>query len=64
MRKILHLLTEENDCLASQIIDFQKKMVNSGECKDAEIEIIHLAKIENYEPVIEKIFEADSIQVW
>jgi len=64
MRKILHLLTEENDCLASQTIDLQKKMVNSGEYKDVEIEIIHLARIENYEPVIEKIFESDSVQVW
>ncbi|MGC8830391.1 MAG: hypothetical protein ACP5MG_10430 [Verrucomicrobiia bacterium] len=64
MRKILHLLTDENDCLASRTIDFQKNMVNSGQYKDVEIEIIHLANTENYESVIEKIFQADSVQVW
>jgi hypothetical protein len=59
MRSLLHILTEPNDAFATEIIARQKA--------DAEnkIEIVDLSRADtDYKALVEKIFTADSVQVW
>ena len=58
MSKALHILTKPEDTLAGEIISLQEK---SG----AQIEIFDFNQAEpDYKALVQKIFEADSIQVW
>ncbi len=59
MPKLLHILTQTDDLLAVEIIAKQKAMVEN------KIELIDLTqKDADYKKLLEKIFDADSIQVW
>lgn len=65
MRKILHILSEPDDVVAKQIIDEQKNAVKSEGLTNCRIEVVLLSEgFKNYEEIVEKIFEADSVQVW
>jgi len=58
MKKILHVLTNENDALASEVLSQQQ----SPEWK---LEIIDLTRGQpDYPALVRKIFEADSVAVW
>lgn len=58
MKKILHLLTKENDAVASEVLSQQQ----SPEWK---LEIVDLTRGQpDYAAVVEKIFESDSVAVW
>ncbi len=58
MKKILHVLTKENDALASEVLSQQQ----SPEWK---LEIVDLTQGQpDYANLVEKIFEADSVAVW
>jgi hypothetical protein len=59
MPTLLHILTESNDALASDIVAKQKAHPEN------KIEIVDLTKGEpDYKNLLEKIFVADSVQVW
>jgi hypothetical protein len=59
MRKILHLLTRSEDPLARDLIERQSCQ------QDISVEVADLTKPGvDYEAIVEKIFEADSLQVW
>ena len=59
MRQVLHILTKTNDTLAAQVISKQKEVT------DVQVEVIDLAQARpDYKAIVEKIFAADSIQVW
>jgi hypothetical protein len=59
MRSLLHILTEPTDALATEIIAKQKALVEN------EIEIVDLSRADaDYKALVEKIFTADSVQVW
>lgn len=56
---LLHVLTQPSDPLADEIIARQK--TNS----ENQIEIVDLTQAEaDYKKLLEKIFAADSVQVW
>ena len=58
MKKFLHVLTKENDALASEVLSQQQ----SPEWK---LEIVDLTQGQpDYANLVEKIFEADSVAVW
>ncbi|HEY3862256.1 MAG TPA: hypothetical protein VGO59_10240 [Verrucomicrobiae bacterium] len=59
MRRVLHILTRPNDALPRELIALQKA------AGGAEIEVIDLTAPEpDYQALLEKIFEADSIESW
>ena len=59
MPRLLHLLTKENDGLATEVISAHRAL---PECH---IEIVDLTQGEpDYRALLERIFEADSVQVW
>lgn len=59
MRAILHILTKPEDVLAKEIIARQK---TSGETK---VNVVDLsASAPDYEAVVRKVFDSDSVQVW
>lgn len=59
MPKILHILTKPNDALPLEIIEGQK----SGGENAVELADLTAATPE-YNQLLRKIFEADSVQVW
>jgi hypothetical protein len=59
MRHILHIITKTDDALAKVI---SEKEASEGTVK---CEIFDLTKSDaSYEELVEKIFAADSVQVW
>jgi hypothetical protein len=59
MRRLLHILTSENERRAREIIDWERAQ------PDSEVEVVDLRKTEpDYRALLEAIFAADSIAVW
>jgi len=59
MRHLLHILTRENEPFVAEIISRQR------EEPLCEVVIVDLTQPEpDYTALLEKIFEADSVQVW
>ena len=59
MRTLLHVLTRPDDQLANKVASLQ------SEDPQNKIEMLDLTvKEPNYRLLLEKIFEADSVQVW
>ncbi len=59
MRRLLHILTRTGDPLAQTVLDHQRDM---AECQ---VEVVDLTRPEpDYAALLEKVFEADSVQVW
>lgn len=59
MALLLHIVTKANDTLAEQTI---KRQQESSENK---VEVADISKGQaNYQQLVDKIFAADSIQVW
>ena len=59
MRKVLHILTKENDTDANEVISRQ------GALPDCELMTVDLAAGQpDYKGLLEKIFAADSVAVW
>jgi len=59
MTKILHVLTRENDDLAEAVISRQRQ--EPGQ----QVQTVDLADGQpGYPALLEKIFEADSVEVW
>jgi hypothetical protein len=60
MRLLLHILTRPDDALAREIITRQQK--NGGENKTVEADLTQPQP--DYAALLEKIFAADSVQIW
>lgn len=59
MPKLLHILTETEDALAKDVIAKQRSN------PDHQIDVVDLTQTDaDYKKLLEKIFEADSVQVW
>jgi len=59
MRAILHILTKPEDSLAAEIIARQKEL------PDCAVEAFDLRNLDvDYPALLEKIFTADSVEVW
>jgi hypothetical protein len=59
MRTILHILTRTEDELAQELIAKQRAL------PETKVEVVELiAPAPDYEVLIEKIFAADSVEVW
>lgn len=59
MPTLLHILTQSGDPLAAEIIAKQKANPEN------KIEVVDLTQAEaDYKKLLEKIFAADSVQVW
>jgi hypothetical protein len=59
MRRVLHILTRENEMLALKVIDGHREQ------PDWQVEVVDLTKTEpDYRDLLEKVFAADSVQVW
>jgi hypothetical protein len=59
MRAILHILTRPEDVWAGEIIARQKTNAESN------VEVVDLnAGPPDYQAVVRKVFQADSVQVW
>ena len=59
MRKVLHILTKENDTGAEEVISRQRGL------PDCQLETVDLAASpQDYTGLLEKIFSADSVAVW
>ena len=59
MRKVLHILTKENDADAGEVISRQCTL------PDCKLETVNLAFDQpDYTGLLEKIFDADSVAVW
>ncbi len=59
MRTLLHVLTQTEDALAADIIAKQKTETEN------QVEVVDLTKDDaDYKSLLEKIFAADSVQVW
>ncbi len=58
MRTILHILTKPEDDLTRAVIETQRTLPETN------VEVIALAGDADYGAVVEKIFAADSIEVW
>lgn len=59
MPNLLHILTESSDALAKEIV--AKQTANS----ENKVEVVDLTQAEtDYRKLLEKIFAADSVQVW
>ena len=59
MKNLLHILTEPGDALTAEIIAKQKAQPEN------KIDVVDLTQADaDYKKLLEKIFAADSIQVW
>jgi hypothetical protein len=59
MRRVLHIFVRSDDPLARELVSHQRAQ---RECK---VEAVDLTTPEpDYAALLEKIFEADSVQVW
>ncbi|MBA4149292.1 MAG: hypothetical protein H0X66_14350 [Verrucomicrobia bacterium] len=59
MPQLLHILTKPEDALAQEIISKQRQDTNN------QVEIVDVTKGEpDYKDLAQKIFAADSVQVW
>ena len=58
MRTILHILTKPEDDLTRTIIETQRTLT------DTRIEVETLTRMSDYGALLEKIFAADSVEVW
>ncbi len=59
MPQLLHILTRPEDPLAQDIISRQK------EISENKVEIVDVSKeAPDYKELVQKIFNADSVQVW
>lgn len=59
MRRVLHILTRENDTDAAEVISRQRTL------PDCELVTVNLADCQpDYAGLLEKIFAADSVAVW
>ncbi len=59
MKNLLHILTTENDLLGGKIIDHQKSQPEN------QVEVVNLTEENSdYKILLQKIFAADSVQVW
>ena len=59
MRKLLHIVTQPNDSLAKEVIAQQRNK------PDNDVEIVDLTVAEpDYKSLLNKIFSADSVEVW
>jgi hypothetical protein len=59
MRRLLHIVTEAEDPFAAEIIKLQRAL------PDCEVEVVRLTGRESdYAALLDKIFAADSVQVW
>jgi hypothetical protein len=59
MRRVLHIITEEAEPLAQAILQRQREQ------PQCQVEVVDLAQQDpNYHELLEKIFAADSVQMW
>jgi hypothetical protein len=59
MRRILHILTKENDATADEVISRQRGQ------PDCELKTVNLAAGQpDYAGLLEDVFAADSVAVW
>lgn len=58
MRTILHILSHPEDALTRTIIELQRAL------PDTAVEVVDLTKPADYDAVVEKIFAADSVEVF
>ena len=59
MRTILHILTRPEEELARDLIERQRAL------PDTQVEVVALMDDPpNYDEVVERIFSADSVEVW
>ena len=59
MRRVLHILTRENEVLGLKVIEGHREQ------PDCQVEVVDLTKPEpDYRDLLEKVFAADSVQVW
>ena len=58
MRTILHILTKPEDEVTRELIEGQRSLPQTS------VEVMPLMASGDYDAVIEKIFAADSIEVW
>jgi hypothetical protein len=59
MRRVLHIVTREDEPLAAEIIRLQ------SEQPDREVDVVELGQGRpDYEALLEKIFAADCLHVW
>ena len=59
MRRILHILTRQDATLAHELIQHQRALT------DCTVDVVELSQPEpDYEALVEKIFAADSVEVW
>jgi hypothetical protein len=59
MRQILHIATKPNDDLARTMLENARSLSNT------KVEVVELTMAHpDYNHLVEKIFAADSIQVW
>lgn len=60
MRHVLHIMTKKNDALARLVVEQQQ----DGAAKQT-VEMIDLTQPNpDYNELVKKIFESDSIEVW
>ena len=59
MKRALHILTRENDALASEVISRQREQPG------VKVEVIDLTHVDpDYAALLELVFTADSVAVW
>jgi hypothetical protein len=58
MRTILHILTRAEDALARELVSKQQAL------PDTRVEIVELQDAPDYGALVEKVFAADSVEVW
>ena len=59
MRVVLHILTQQDDTLAQEVISKQREQ------QDQEVKVVDLNAAEpDYARLLEEIFAADSVAVW
>lgn len=59
MRQLLHIVTKPDDVLARTMLENEQSLPNTR------VDVIDLTKRNpDYNQLVEKIFTADSIQVW
>lgn len=59
MRRLLHIVTKSDEPLATEIIQCHRQQ------PDWEVTVVDLTQREpDYEALLERIFAADSVQVW
>ena len=59
MARLLHIVTKSEDALAKEIISKQ------GENSENQIEVVDVSQgTPDYKELVQKIFNADSVQVW